>query len=161
MFKKAAILSGHMTKEGISCDWPSFVAPRVTLCPLCNIRAPQAYGLHIFSARHSPRSVSLDMGAIEPDYGDESNPILRLSSSQGANRSTYGTGSMGPGARRRAGEDRTPPSGESGKEVKAFNVYLAPEIHLALKQAAVTHGITFRRLVLAVLQEWARTQAHL
>ena len=54
-----------------------------------------------------------------------------------------------------------PPSGESGKEVKAFNVYLAPEIHLALKRAAVTHGITFRRLVLAVLQEWARTQAHL
>ena len=54
-----------------------------------------------------------------------------------------------------------PLAGESGKEVKAFNVYLSPESHLALKQAAVTHGITFRRLVLAVLQEWARTQAHL
>lgn len=54
-----------------------------------------------------------------------------------------------------------PLAGERGKEVKAFNVYLAPEIHLALKQAAVMRGITLRRLVLAVLQEWARTQAHL
>lgn len=49
--------------------------------------------------------------------------------------------------------DIPPPAVESGEEVKAFNLHLAPELHLALKQAAVMHGITFRRLVLAVLQE--------
>ncbi|MYI35019.1 MAG: hypothetical protein F4118_01125 [Acidimicrobiaceae bacterium] len=48
----------------------------------------------------------------------------------------------------------TPPA-EQGKEIKPFNIYLSEESHRRIKEAALMNDLTFRGIVLAVLQERA------